>query len=229
MTRKIKLLIWELGCIFWIVFAGSLLHFSFELSDYWRPMALIAAVNESIWEHLKMYFWPGLAFALVQYTYSREYANNYWLGKASALLLTPAIIIVSYDAYTGYAAAANIKPSLGIMLGIMFIGVFIGQMSSYFILSAPPMGSRVRRIAPFGWVLSVGMFSTFTFFPPKLPLFENFACYTYTGEYGILSNYSPYRIFARADENGRKQEGLGINYCDTIKAEAIARLTKNKD
>ena len=60
MNRKAKLLIWEIACIFWIAFAGALLHFAFELSDYWKPMAFIAAVNESVWEHQKMFFWPFL-------------------------------------------------------------------------------------------------------------------------------------------------------------------------
>jgi len=41
-SKKSKLLIWELVCVFWICAAGSALHFAFELSDYWTPMALFA-------------------------------------------------------------------------------------------------------------------------------------------------------------------------------------------
>ena len=33
LRRNTKLLMWELGCVFWICFAGSSLHFAFELSD----------------------------------------------------------------------------------------------------------------------------------------------------------------------------------------------------
>jgi hypothetical protein len=226
MKRKTKLLIWEIGCIFWIVFAGALLHFAFELSEYWKPMALIAAVNESVWEHLKMYFWPGLAFALVQYTYARDYANNYWLAKVAALIVTPALIIICYEAYIGYAAAAGVQPSLAAMLGIMFAGIIAGQMTSFFILAAEPMSEQVRRIAPVGYAAIVGSFSLFTFFPPQVSLFENYACYTYTGEYGILDDYEPYRIFTRVDENGEMEEGLGMNYCASIKADAIKKLAR---
>ena len=74
---KIRLIAWEIGSFIWVVLAGSALHFSFELSEFWTPLAFISAVNESVWEHLKMYFWPGLIYALVQYTYTRDIANNY--------------------------------------------------------------------------------------------------------------------------------------------------------
>jgi len=225
MNRKSKLLVWEIGCILWISFAGAMLHFAFELSDYWKPMALIAAVNESVWEHLKMYFWPGLAFALVQYTYARDYANNYWLGKVAALAITPLIIVICYYAYMSYANSADIKPSLALMLGLMFAGIIVGQMTSYLLLSAPPLGGQLNRLAPTAYAIVIGSFSAFTFFPPKVPLFENFACYTYTGEYGILNDYEPYRIFSRVDENGAMEEGMGVNYCATIKSNVLATLT----
>jgi len=228
-NRKLKLAAWEIASVLWIVFAGSLLHFAFELSEYWTPMALIAAVNESVWEHLKMYFWPGLAFALAQYTYARSYANNYWLGKVAGLITTPTLIIVCYEAYFGYANSAGITPSLAAMLTIMFTGIATGQLVSYLILSADPIEAPVRRLAPAAWILVVGAFSAFTYYPPKVSLFENFACYTYTGEYGILEDYEPYRIFARVDANGEMEEGLGMNYCAAIKSKVVANLENSAD
>ena len=228
-NRKVKLAIWEIGCFLWICFAGGLLHFAFELSEYWKPMALIAAVNESVWEHIKMYFWPGFAFALVQWTYSRDYSNNYWLGKAAALALTPVVIIITYESYMAYAAAANVKPSLMTMLLIMFGGVGLGQFTSWLILSAKPLSARVLRLAPATFATLLFMFGTFTYFPPKVPLFENYACYTFTGEYGILDDYEPYRIFTRVDENGEVQEGLGVNYCETFKSKLLAKASDDAE
>lgn len=178
---------------------------------------------------MKMYFWPGFAFALVQWTYSRDYSNNYWLGKATALAITPIFIIISYEAYMTYAAAADIKPSLMTMLTIMFGGVGLGQFASFLILSAPPMSLNTLRFAPATFATLLLMFGTFTYFPPKLPLFENYACYTYTGEYGILDDYEPYRIFTKIDENGQKQEGLGMNYCETFKSKVLANVAESAD
>jgi hypothetical protein len=217
MTRSKRLLAWEIGCIFWVAFAGSLLHFAFELSDYWRPMALMAAVNESAWEHVKMYFWPGLLFALVQYTYTRDVARNYWFGKAVALALTPLMILVSYFSYIAYVDAAGVKPSLGLMLGIMFFGIAAGQFASWLILTSRPLSSATARyaLATYGALL-VG-FSSFTYFPPKIFVFENFYCYRYTGEFGILDDYERYRVFYRGEKPGG-----GVNYCATMTQQATA-------
>lgn len=218
MKRKLKILGWEMASVLWIVLGGAVLHFAFELSDYWTPMALMAAVNESIWEHLKMYFWPGLVWALGQYTYTRHIANNYWLGKAAALAITPVSIIIMYQAYFAYANAVGMTPTLWAMLAIMFAGIILAQLTSYAILSMEPLSQRTLRLAPAGMLSLLFMFSTFTYFPPKVFLFENFACYTYTGEYGILDDYEPYRVFVKVDENGVK-DGGGLFYCDN----------KNKD
>ena len=207
---KSKLLLWEFGCVFWICFAGSSLHFAFELSDYWTPMAFIAAVNESVWEHLKIYFWPGLLYALVQYTYTRNIANNYWLGKVVALVVTPVVITISYHAYMEWILSTGSKTSVGAILWIMFFGVLVGQLCSWRILSSPQM-SVARRYVVGGYASLVFMFSTFTFFPPQIFLFENYLCYEYTQEYGILDDYEPYRMFVKPGQEAGA--GNSIWYC----------------
>jgi len=214
MNRKLKLGLWEAGCVIWVCVAGSLLHFAFELSDYWTPLALMAAVNESAWEHTKMYFWPGLVYALVQYTYTRDIADNYWFGKAAALAITPVTIFITYYSYMGYIAATGGKASLPTMLMIMVFGISFGQYVSYRILSAPPLSDSLRRYALPMYASLIAMFSTFTFLPPKLFLFENFFCYQYTGEYGILADYKPYRVFMKEGEQGAG----GVNYCANVAA-----------
>lgn len=228
MNRKLKLGAWEIGCVFWIAVAGSMLHFAFELSDYWKPMALMAAVNESAWEHVKLYFWPGLAFALVQYTYTRDIANNYWFGKAIALATTPLVIFVTYFGYMEYVAFTDATPSLSTMIGIMLFGIAAGQAASFVILSSPPLAAGTARFAVATYASLILMFSSFTYFPPKTFLFENFFCYQYTGEYGILEDYQPYRIFPAIDENGESAAGSGVNYCRSTNVARNSQQTGNQ-
>ncbi len=213
MRSKNKLLIWELLCVFWVCFAGSVLHFAFELSDYWTPMALVAAVNESVWEHLKMYFWPGLLFTLVQYTYTREYANNYWLGKVVALGTTPVVITALFHGYNAYITSTGAQTSVGLILLIMFLGVLAGQLCSWRILCSEPFQWVAPRYVAAGYGSLLLAFSLFTFFPPKVFLFENYLCYEYTNEYGILDDYEPYRMFRKPEEMA--QGGNSIWYCQT--------------
>jgi hypothetical protein len=217
MSARGKLLCWEVGCIVWIAMAGSLLHFAFELSEYWRPMAVMAAVNESAWEHTKMYFWPGLLFALVQYTYTRKLANNYWFGKVVALALTPLLILVVYFSYLAYVDFSGIKPSLPVMLTIMITGIAAGQLASWRILCARPLHGITNSQVAAGYAVLVLAFSSLTYFPPRVFVFENFYCYQYTGEYGILDNYEPYRVFYKGE-----RPGGGVNYCATLAQQATS-------
>jgi len=212
MSRSSKLLAWELGAVFWICFAGSCLHFAFELSEFWKPMAFFAAVNESVWEHLKMYFWPGLAFALAQYTYTRHLANNYWLGKVVALAVTPLVITILYHSYMTYIRAIGTQVSVGLILRIMLLGVLAGQLCSWRILLSEPFDWVRRRYVAGGYATLLISFSLFTYFPPKIFLFENYLCYQYAGEYGILDDYEPYRIFRKPGEE--VPEGDSIWYCN---------------
>jgi hypothetical protein len=213
MNRKLELGLWEAGCVIWICVAGALLHFAFELSEFWKPLALIAAVNESAWEHSKMYFWPGLLYALIQYTYTRDIANNYWLGKGLALAVTPVSIFATYYSYMALIDLTGGKASLPVMLGIMVFGVSLGQIVSYRTLTSPPKQPKVRRYALPTFAALLGMYSSFTFFPPKLFLFENYFCYQYTGDYGILPDYEPYRVFTRPEDG---KPGGGVNYCEGV-------------
>ena len=97
---KNKILIWEIGSFFFIGLVGASFHFTYEFSNYSsNVVAYFSAVNESTWEHLKMVFFPALVFALVQYTYVREDANNYIVAKTSTLLIMPLVIIVGWYIY----------------------------------------------------------------------------------------------------------------------------------
>jgi len=227
MKPKVKIGLFEFACVIWMAMAGSLLHFAFELTEFWTPMAYLAAVNESAWEHVKMYFWPGLFFAIAQYTYTRGIANNYWLGKGLGLLTMPLAIFAMYFGYLEYVNIAGGEPSLGLMIGIMLAGIAAGQFVSYKILTSEPLESRADgrvewRTAPVtAAVYSVLLvaFSTFTYMPPKLAVFEHFYCYQYTGEYGILDDYEPYRVFPKVDEDGNTVAGGGVNYCANVQGD----------
>jgi hypothetical protein len=48
-------------------------------------------------------------------------------------------------------------------------------------------------------------------------VFENFYCYQYTGEYGILDNYEAYRVFYKGE-----RPGGGVNYCATLAQQATS-------
>jgi len=53
-----KILRRELAGAVFIILLGSMLHFTFELSGENPVVGVFSAVNESVWEHLKLAYWP---------------------------------------------------------------------------------------------------------------------------------------------------------------------------
>jgi hypothetical protein len=178
-----------------IFFAGSFLHFLYELSGFAIIAAPFGSVNESTWEHLKLFFWPGLAFAVVQHAYLRHRVNNFWAAKAASLALVSVGVAVLFYTYVGIVLPIYGK---GILLGTLVtgaVGVAVGQFASYRLLTGAQRSPRARRVGIVGIVLMALMFVAFTFAPPRLFLFENFFGYAYDGQFGILADYTPYLVF----------------------------------
>jgi hypothetical protein len=169
---------WELAGIISIILAGSALHFAFEWANYWRPAALIAAANESTWEHLKLGFWPGLVFALVEYPFISKSVNNFWVAKALGLLAMPTVIVALFYGYTALAGRNYLLADIM----IFFLAVTVGQFVSYRVLVAGEMRPAVQRYGLVGLAVMAVVFSLLTYYPPRFFLFED----PRTSEYGIL-------------------------------------------
>lgn len=179
--EKRKILGWELAGIVVIFFAGAGLHFLFEWSNYWRPMAVFAAVNESTWEHFKMGFWPGLAFALVEFRFIKDVANNFIFAKFVSLLIMPVGITLLFYGYTFLSGSHFLLADVL----VFFISIIVGQLVSYRIMTIPKMGAQFRRLGAVGLLAMVAAFSLLSYFPPHIFLFQH----PQSGEYGILTSY----------------------------------------
>ena len=172
---------WELLGVVVILLTGSALHFLFAWSGYWKPIAWLAAVNESTWEHLKMAFWPGIGWALVGYGVFGKAVHNYWFGKALGLLCMPVIIVGVFYGYTALLGTHNFLFDIFLFL----LAVSVGQFVSYRLYLAPELGVPLQWL---GILMVAGMllaFVIFTYLPPHVFLFEHVA----THEYGILAHY----------------------------------------
>ncbi len=176
---------WELLGIVPIVLLGSVLHFVFAWSGGWRPLALIAAVNESVWEHLKLAFWPALLWALVVRRLARPPEAAYRLAKAIGLLIVPLAVVCLYYGYKALIGQ-NILP---LDIGIFVVAVAAGQTSTAALLGPLERhgGEWTQAIAGTLLLAQVLAYSLFTYFPPSFVLFEE----QRSGLYGIPSETRP--------------------------------------
>jgi hypothetical protein len=185
--------LWEIGGFFFIGLVGASLHFTYELSDFSsNVVAYFSAVNESTWEHLKMAFFPGLVFALIEYTYVREKVNNYLIAKTASLLIMPLVIVAGWYIYAP-AVGRSIYP---VDLALFYLAVFLGQIASYRLLTKPPLDKKYNRLAVGAFLVMLLAFSVFTFFPPNIFLFEHLDLKD-TGQYGILPYEDNIRYFTK--------------------------------
>jgi Family of unknown function (DUF6512) len=90
---------WELCGFLFILAAGFPWHFMFQWTGGWRPAALLFPVNESVWEHMKLCFWPGLIWALIEYPFIGEGTLNFWAAKAASLLAMCTVMAALFYAY----------------------------------------------------------------------------------------------------------------------------------
>lgn len=172
-----KTLTWQIfGAIFTIL-VGSLLHFIFEWSQSFKPVALIGAVNESTWEHLKIGFWPAFIFAVIEYfSYGRK-LNNFCLAKMVNLYIIPILIIILFYGYT-----AIIEDNFIMDISIFIISIIIAYWLGYKILKSEKDFSKYKAISIVLIIIIILAFSLLTYYPPKNFLFKD----PVSGGYGIV-------------------------------------------
>ena len=129
---KNRVLKWELSGIIFVFLAGALLHFIFDWSGESKVVGLFAPVNESVWEHFKLGFWPMCLFAAVEYQFLRKEVNNFLVAKAAANYIIPVVIGA---VFYGYIAITG-EEILIVDILIFLVAIIIGQIASYKILTS---------------------------------------------------------------------------------------------
>jgi hypothetical protein len=173
---------WEIWGTVLIITSGASLHFWFEWTDFWRPMAIFAAVNESTWEHFKLAFWPGLIFAIIEYRSIKAIANNFFAAKFLGLLIMPIITMILFYGYTSILGDHWLIADILVFI----VSVIAGQWISLKIMTSSNDAKLLSsKAAIFGLVVMTLAFSLLSYFPLENFVFED----PETGEYGILSHY----------------------------------------
>ena len=174
---KKELFFWQFGGFVFVSVVGTLLHFVYDWTQV-NAAALFSAVNESIWEHIKLLFFPMFAFAIIEGRFIAKNYNNFWYAKLVGILLGIISIPALYYTYTGTLGTSAdwfnimIFYITAVMVFVVETKIIINNKGFYI----PPSVAIAILCA-----VSV-MFMIFTFFPPKIPLFED----PLTRSYGVI-------------------------------------------
>lgn len=168
---------WQAAGFIFTSILGTFFHFLFDLSNQSIAAALFSAVNESIWEHMKLLFYPMFLFAMIEnHFWGNEY-DQFWCVKLIGILLGLVLIPVIYYTYTGI---------LGVSADWFNITIFFIAAGTAFwletILFQQGYTCRVRSTIAFALICLIAVvFTVLTFIPPRIPFFED----PVTGTYGF--------------------------------------------
>ncbi len=144
--------------------AGAALHF---LYDLWPNAltAILAPVNESVWEHLKLLYWPFLAAAFYL-TRGAEDGRQGWCALLIGVLAAPVLLLGAYYplAY-GFSLHGLVLDILLYLLSLAG-GFFLAYRLQPRWLPGSVCGIFVIAAGLYGAALAL-----FSFAPPELPIF----------------------------------------------------------
>lgn len=157
-----------IGFIFTSI-AGTLLHFAYDWSNQSIFLAPFSAINESIWEHMKLLFFPMFVFAMIEYYFMGNEYDNFWCIKLLGITLGLLLIPTLYYTYTG---------AFGIMIDFINISIFFLTATIVYSVETRLFENgktcRISSRTAFIILCLIALsFVVFTFFPPRIPLFES--------------------------------------------------------
>lgn len=165
-----------LGAVF-VITAAVILHFIYDWSGQATWAVLFGAVNESIWEHLKIFSLPYVFWGFIELLCIRPPFKKFVVAKAFSLYFLLFSIPIFFYTYTAILGKS-----------VIFIDIASGLIFTIltFVISCQLMKNcayleRYYVLALILFAIYYFMFAYFTTVPPKLPLFKD----PVTGWYGI--------------------------------------------
>ena len=146
---------------------GVLWHFVYEWSNNNVFLGLIAPVNESVWEHLKLLFYPCLVLSLIEYFVMGK-EREFIVGRIYSIILGMISIVAMYYLYdTVFGATPSVVNIIIYVLAVILTYGLTGVLISR-------KGSRCKDnvlSATILTILIILIFALFTQYPPNVFLF----------------------------------------------------------
>ena len=153
---------------FFTVIVGTLLHFAYDWSNHAFLVSLIAPVNESTWEHMKLLFFPMLLFSIFCISKQKSSYQNIVSGLFAGLLLGTFLIPIFFYTYTGILGF----DVFWLDIAVFILSSFFAFTSAYRLIQSGKLKNCTYLLIGLVIILTICFF-LFTYFPPKIGLFKN--------------------------------------------------------
>ena len=175
-VKKLKRL--EIFGVFFIFVFAVFLRFAYDLTNGSIVGILFGAVNESVWEHVKIFAMPYVVWGIIELAFSIPYFRQFVVAKVFGLYLQSGLIIAFFYIYTFFTGT----PILWLDILSVFVWVCVSQFFSYKLTTSE---RDIRHLFPFALgllFLFLMMYFCFTAVPPHIDIFKD----PVTGLYGII-------------------------------------------
>lgn len=160
---------------FVISIIGTLLHFTFDFSGNNILVGLFSAVNESVWEHLKIAVMPTFIWTIIEFMVLKYRQDNLWSSLFVKIITIMVTITLGYYIYTPFTGGHV----AWISILLFYIAIMLGQIFAYREITAKKVKIEYEEISKYLVIIIFLMFLFFTFLPPKLDIFKDEVTSTY--------------------------------------------------
>lgn len=171
--KKVKIL--SVVGFFVISIIGTILHFTYELSGGNLIVATFSAVNESVWEHLKIAVIPVFLWTIIELFILKYRPDNLWISLFSKIVINMFLIVVLFYISIGIMGTHNAIVSIS----IFYFSIFVSQIVGNVVINSKKVNINVEEIAKYAVIIIFLLFVFFTFLPPKAELFKDEVTQTY--------------------------------------------------
>ena len=167
------------GCVV-ICAAAAIMHNIFSWFGPGALTILFGAVNESVWEHIKIFSAAYVGYALAELLWLRVGFRRYVAAKCAGLYaMMGGIIALHYSCITLTGRTVAWVDIVGSAVIVILV-----QLLSYGLVNSPLPLKEYFAPAVFLLMLYYLMFFSFTIYPPKTELFRD----PMSGSFGYLEN-----------------------------------------
>lgn len=155
------------GFIFIVIF-GTLAHFIYDWSNHNKYIALLVAVNESVWEHMKLIVLPSLIWLLIEIPFIGS-NSNFMIAKLVSLMTMLFFIPVMFYLYQLIFKKTNLVFDI-----IEFVvAIALGQYFSYLVLNMNSFNRTLSFICLLIYIFIDGYFLIATIIPGKSKIYKD--------------------------------------------------------
>lgn len=141
------------------------------------PAAVFAAVNESVWEHVKILCWAFLFWGAAEYAILKPPLRRFITARAAGLTAVAVLTVCFFYIYSGVLGRTVVWVDIASAALWLLAGELVGMR----VLNARAEADRWYPVAAAWLVLLLVMLLCFTASPPRIGLFADPA----TGLYGL--------------------------------------------